>query len=304
MSIENPPFFSVCMPVVNRGETVFAALCSVARQKCRDFEVVIVDCGSADSSRTEIERFFASEEYRAAEFPYRYEQRDYLPVTVEDWNEPVRLATGRYVAMLEGDDSWLPEYLQTAYDKLSVNPGIGIYATGNQLYARQRQGYIEPFQAARFIYGYTEVPPPSETIFVRTDHAGQAFLYNDTDYEYAPEVDLYIRIAVDGYGVFFDDRQHTVRDVSTKDRTTWHYFHDGFVVANKYASIFGEQARIGLRNLLLRRVVDAMFSTRKKSNIRDLRTHLIREVGWTCYVRALIVAVGRKFFSRIFRRLF
>lgn len=301
MSNENPPFFSVCMPVVNRGETIFSSLCSIARQKCRDFEVVIVDCGSVDSSRTEIERFFTSEEYRTAEFPYRYEQQDYFPVTVEDWNEPVRLATGRYVAMLEGDDSWLPEYLQTAYDKLSANPGIGIYATGNQLYVRQRQGYIEPASAARFMYTYTEVPPPSETIFVRTDHAGQAFLYNDTDYEYAPEVDLYIRIALDGYGVFFDDRQHTVRNISTKDRTTWHYFHDGFVVANKYASIFEKQVCRVLRNLLLRRVIDAMFSTREKNTVRDLRDHLIREVGWIGYVRALVCTVGRKLLSRIQR---
>lgn len=299
MSIETSPFFSVCMPVTNRGKTIFDALHSVALQTCRDFELVIVDCGSQDNSREEIARFFASETYRTHSFPYRYEQRDYVPQTVEDWNEPVRLATGRYIAMLEGDDGWRPEYLQTAYNKLSACSEIGVYATGNQLRPRQRQGYLNSNELIRFIYGQTEVPPPSETIFVRTDRAGIPFLYNDTDYEYAPEIDLYMRIGLDGYAGYFDDCQNTIRDISPKDRSSWHYFHDQFAVAEKYASVFDAKARIILQNILLHRVIHTMISNRKTSTFLDLRTHIIQEVGWKRYMQVLIGIIHKNIFSRI-----
>lgn len=297
MSIETSPFFSVCMPVTNRGTTIFNALCSVAQQTYRNFELIIIDCGSQDNSRKEIERFFSSEAFRKQVFPYRYEQRNYVPQTVEDWNEPVRLATGRYIAMLEGDDMWLPEYLQTAYNKLSIHPEIGVYATGNQLQPRHRQGYLNSNELTRFIYEQTEVPPPSETIFVRANHAGTPFLYNDTDYEYAPEIDLYIRIGLDGYAGYFDDRQNTIRDISPKDRSSWHYFHDQFAVAKKYASEFDAKARIILHNTLLHRVIHTMISNRKTSTFLNLRTHIIQEVGWKRYIQVLIGIIHKKFFN-------
>lgn len=293
MSIETSPFFSVCMPITNRGETIFDALSSVALQTCRDFELVIIDCGSQDKSRTEIDRFFTSPVYQAHKFPYRYEQRDYVPKTVEDWNEPVKLATGRYIAMLEGDDMWLPEYLQTAYNKLSIHPKIGVYATGNQLQPRRRQGYLNSSELTRFIYEQTEVPPPSETIFVRANHAGTPFLYNDTDYEYAPEIDLYIRIGLDGYAGYFDDRQNTIRDISPKDRSSWHYFHDRFVIIEKYAAAMGQKSYHNVQKESLRLTIGAALASRNTANIQDIFKHLSQTVGTMKTITAFTVALGR-----------
>lgn len=293
MSIETSPFFSVCIPVTNRGKTIFNALYSIAQQTCRDFELIIIDCGSQDNSKSEIARFFASETYRVHSFPYRYEQRDYVPKTVEDWNEPVRLATGRYIAMLEGDDSWRPEYLQTAYDKLSACPSLGVYATGNQLRPRQRQGYFDPNQLAQFIYEQNEVPPPSETIFIRTTHTGKPFLYNDTDYEYAPEIDLYIRIGCDGYAGYFDDYQNTVRDVSLKDRSSWHYFHDRFVIIEKYAAAMGQKSYHNVQKESLRLTIGAALASRNTANIQDIFNHLSQTVGTMKTITAFTVVLGR-----------
>ncbi len=83
------PFFSVCIPTTNRGRTIYNILMSVANQTYKDFEVIIVDCGSTDNTRDEIKRFFESSHFRERPFHYRYETRDYYPQTVEDWNEPV-----------------------------------------------------------------------------------------------------------------------------------------------------------------------------------------------------------------------
>lgn len=294
----NPSFFSVCMPVTNRGTTIFQALSSVAHQTCRDFELIIIDCGSTDNSRTEIERFFASETFQNHSFPYQYEVRDYVPQTVEDWNEPVRLATGRYIAMLEGDDQFLPAYLQTAYEKLSEQPNIGVYATGNQLRPRGYQGLMTAQEAAQHIYSLQEVPPPSETIFIRTDTHGNPFLYNDRDFEYAPETDLYLRILLSGYDYYCDSFQHTVRDISAKNRTTWHYFHDQFFIAEAYAPQMGAEMHKELVHRFLRLAAGAALYSRNFSNIKSMTLHLADAVGWwpTCcaYISVLANAVRKR----------
>ena len=299
MSAEAPPFFSVCLPVTNRGTTIFTALTSVGRQSCRDFELIVVDCGSTDNSRSEIERYFDSDEYSNNRFPYRYERRDYTPKTVEDWNEPVVLARGRYIAMLEGDDQFLSQHLKAAYEILSSNPTVGIYATGNQIKRRGEQGLLPARDAALFIYRQTEVPPPSEAIFIRTDHNGEPFLYNDQEYEYAPEVDLYIRIALAGYRAFFASTQYTLRDISPKNRTTWHYFHDSFVIAQKYAPVFGPGLQKELSQRLLQSAVTASLVSRSPRNFRDIGRRLLRIAGPVGYLSALAATVRHAIRKRI-----
>ena len=81
-----------------------------------------------------------------------------------------------------------------------------------------------------------EVPPPSEAIFIRVNKSGVPFLYNDTDYEYAPEMDLYTRISLEGFDAFFSERQDVIRDISPKPWyiNTWHYVVDRFVLLEKY----------------------------------------------------------------------
>ncbi len=294
----NTPFFSICMPVTNRGTTIFNALSSIARQTFRDFELIIVDCGSTDNSRREIQRFFSSETFQDNAFPYQYEVKSYVPRTVEDWNEPVRLATGRYVAMLEGDDQFHPAYLQTAYENLSEQPNIGVYATGNQLRPRGYQGLMAAQEAARHIYSLQEVPPPSETIFIRTDVNDKPFLYNDRDFEYAPEIDLYLRILLSGYNYYCDSFQHTVRDISAKNRTTWHYFHDHFFIAKYYAPQMGAEVHTELVHRYLRLAAGAALSSRSISNIKSMTLHLVNAVGWwlTCcaYTSVLANAVRKR----------
>lgn len=297
MSVKTP-FFSVCMPVTNRGTTIFDALCSVARQQYRDFELIIVDCGSTDNSRSEIERFFSSKTFQDNVFPYQYEVRDYVPRTVEDWNEPVRLATGRYIAMLEGDDQFLPAYLQTAYEMLSGQPNVGVYATGNQLRPRGYQGLMTAQEAAQHIYTLKEVPPPSETIFIRTNIHGEPFLYNDRDFEYAPETDLYLRILLSGYDYYCDSFQHTVRDISAKNRTTWHYFHDQFFIAEHYAPQMGSEMHKKVVRRYLRLAVGAALYSRDFPNIKSMTLHLVDAVGWwpTCsaYTSVLASAIQKR----------
>lgn len=228
------------MPLHNRGNTIERALDSLCRQTFREFEAVVVDCGSTDDTRRCVSSFFSSPEFARSPFPYRFETREWVPVGVEDWNEPVRLAGGAYIAMLEGDDFFLKDHLAQAHGVLALEKNIGIYATGNQRRRRAISGLIRAEDHLRNIYLMEEVPPPSETIFARLDKSGVPFIYNDKDYHYAPEIDLYMRIGLQGFDAYYASTQDVVRRISpAKPNTDWKYFADHFRVAELYKDATG-----------------------------------------------------------------
>ena len=189
--IVEAPFFSVCIPAVNRGDTIYRALNSVAKQTYRNFELVIVDCKSEDNTYSEIKRFFSSEDYKRNPFDYKFEKKNYVPVGTEDWNDPIELASGKYIAMLEGDDEWLSDHLMNAYIILSENQNIGMYGSSNLESKRIFQGLLENQKAKNSCYTLNiGAVPPSESIFIRLDKENKPFLYNPHDYKYSPEIAL------------------------------------------------------------------------------------------------------------------
>ena len=286
------------MPLHNRGETIERALASLSAQTFRDFEVVIVDCGSTDDTRTRVADFFQSSTFKTFPFPYKFETRDYVPVGVEDWNEPVRLARGTYIAMLEGDDYFLPEHLTQAHAALSRAEHIGVYATGNQRRKRKLSGLIPAAGHLRAIYLMDEVPPPSETIFIRCDRKNNPFLYNDRDYGYAPEIDLYIRIALAGFDAYYAASQDVVRRVTTgKSTTEWKYFADHFRIAQMYRDTPGllpgdaRAARLYAQKHAYYQYVRECHSNGR--NCMELRKRLVEMDGYMFYARYLQTAIER-----------
>ncbi len=98
---------SVVVPFCNVELYLKAALDSIARQSLRDLDVVMVDDGSTDGSAI-IAKTYASRDPR-----FRLTQQDNQgPGPAR--NTGVRLATGKYLAFLDGDDLLAPH----AYDLL------------------------------------------------------------------------------------------------------------------------------------------------------------------------------------------
>ena len=95
------PAVSVVMPAYNAERYIAAALDSALAQTCRDLEVVVVDDGSADSTRQIVAGYGP---------PVRLvEQANAGPSAAR--NHGVREAGGQFVAFLDSDDLWLPEKL-------------------------------------------------------------------------------------------------------------------------------------------------------------------------------------------------
>lgn len=100
---EAAPLFSVVIPVYNRAELLRSALQSVRAQSCRDFEVIVVDDGSADDPAQTVAAF--------ADPRIRCVRQENSGASAAR-NRGIDLARGRYVAFLDSDDGFLPHHLE------------------------------------------------------------------------------------------------------------------------------------------------------------------------------------------------
>jgi glycosyltransferase involved in cell wall biosynthesis len=104
------PRVSVVVPLYNKARYVGRALDSIAKQTFEDFEVIVVDDGSTDTGST----FAAS--YPDPRFRLIGQPRQ-GPGAAR--NRGLSLATGEFVAFLDADDEWLPDYLEQAVRQLT-----------------------------------------------------------------------------------------------------------------------------------------------------------------------------------------
>ncbi len=99
------PLVSVLLTTYNRLAFLKTALRSVRRQTFRDLETIVLDGGSADDSLRWLDQNLHSGE--------RLIRLEANPGPVALMNAGLRAAGGRFVAFLEADDYWLPDYLES-----------------------------------------------------------------------------------------------------------------------------------------------------------------------------------------------
>ncbi|WP_052501456.1 glycosyltransferase family 2 protein [Thiomicrospira microaerophila] len=117
---QNKPFFSVVMPLYNKRNHVKETIESVFAQTFQDFEIVVVNDGSTDDS---------AEVVASIDDPrIRLIHQQNAGVSVAR-NNGIKQANADYIAFLDADDIWLPEFLQTIYDLIQSYPDAGLYAT-------------------------------------------------------------------------------------------------------------------------------------------------------------------------------
>jgi glycosyltransferase involved in cell wall biosynthesis len=118
------PLVSIVIPTFNRRDKVLRALESVANQSYPHLEAIVVDDASTDDTVEALE---------ARQFP--------IPVQIvrleknsgpsEARNRGIARAMGKYIALLDSDDHWLPEKIavQVATAERSANPAAVLVYT-------------------------------------------------------------------------------------------------------------------------------------------------------------------------------
>lgn len=110
------PKVSVVVPAWNAASFIERTLDTVAAQTYKDYEVIVVDDGSADDTKGVVDRWLA----RTGTAGECIKQANKKIAGAR--NTGMRAARGAYIALLDHDDLWYPEKLAVSMAELSAHP--------------------------------------------------------------------------------------------------------------------------------------------------------------------------------------
>jgi glycosyltransferase involved in cell wall biosynthesis len=211
------PKVSVILPVYNGENYLRFAIESVLDQTFQDFELIVVDDGSSDST-PEVARIYGDR--------LKYVRQDNTGVAGA-FNHGLRLATGRYVSWLSHDDVFHAEKLERQVTALGrfTTPAVCytdiqmIDSSGNVVVEHQLPQYERQETLRHVLTGGPVCSACYSLMFDRRciDEVG---LYSET-WRYAQDVDMLSRLArrfplVRVPGALMQVREHEQRGIRSK----------------------------------------------------------------------------------------
>ena len=116
------PLVTVGLSFYNNRSTIGTAIASVLDQRFEDFELVVVDDGSTDGGDEVVRRFRDSR--------IRFVRDAANHGFVARLNQLTELASGDYLARMDGDDICHPDRLARQVEHLERHPQVDVVATG------------------------------------------------------------------------------------------------------------------------------------------------------------------------------
>lgn len=119
------PTVSVIIPTYNRANYLNRTINSVLNQTFKDFELIIVDDGSTDNTKSLVREFSKND----SRIKYIWQENSGGPS--KPLNNGIINSKGKYIAFLGSDDEFLPEKLEKQIKKFdSVEENVGLVYCG------------------------------------------------------------------------------------------------------------------------------------------------------------------------------
>lgn len=135
--------FSVVIPAFNAEATLSATLGSLDRQIERDFEVIIVDDGSSDGTGV----LAAGLCEGRPNWRVIHQQNRGLPAAR---NAAIAVASGRWIALLDADDWFLPGHLKRMRELLGSAPDVGLAFVDGWIWDEERRRFARRGATAQY----------------------------------------------------------------------------------------------------------------------------------------------------------
>jgi len=119
------PSVSIVMPCYNEAGRLRQAIESVADQSFNDYELIVVDDGSTDDSPRLLEAL-------AKQFSFLHVVSQTNQGQAAARNHGLQAAKGRYIAFLDADDEWHPDFLRLMVEALEQTPDAALAYCGWQ----------------------------------------------------------------------------------------------------------------------------------------------------------------------------
>lgn len=248
------PTFSICTEVTNREHTIIRTIESVRRQDFTNFEYLIVDNSSDDSSVKVINNYLKKFPEFSKKVTFKVNKKR-VP-DIESWNNPVRLAKGKYIVVLEGDDWFSSTHLSELFKIIQKYPSIGLIVSPNAKLPdtayQQFQGILGSEIMFESLKQFKFLPPPSETVFIR-EYNGKRFIYDQKNFVYAGEYSILNQLFISGLETIVL-RSKTVHRGVKLQPTIKNYFHiqDSYFCFEKiWENTYTENKKQEVRQTLL-----------------------------------------------------
>lgn len=148
------PNISVIIPTYNRAQLVRETVGSVLRQTFEGYEIIVVDDGSSDETKRELEPFTATNNFR-----YVFQENSGRSSAR---NNGLSKANAEYVMFLDSDDLLTETALSTLYNAATKNPDSGLVG-GDRLFVDDDLEHFEGKLPMRPEAGFE-----SESLFSRS----------------------------------------------------------------------------------------------------------------------------------------
>lgn len=211
------PSVSILMPVYNAEPYLSEAIQSMLNQTYADFELIILDDCSTDRSAEVVHTY--------TDVRIVYHRNEVNCGLANNLNTGLKLAKGKYIARMDGDDISLPHRLQTQVDFLESHPDIDLCSCAMQMFGADNQLWIrdrDPEQVKISMMFYSAVLHASSVF--RRDVFEQNNLYYNQETFPAEDYDLWARAAffcrmVNLPDVMYLYRMHRTQVTSTDPRS-------------------------------------------------------------------------------------
>ncbi|HLY89110.1 MAG TPA: glycosyltransferase [Acetobacteraceae bacterium] len=206
------PLVTVLIPAYNAAATIARAINSVLAQTFSDYEIIVVDDGSQDTT-SEIVAAYRDERIRLFRLPQNRGESGAM-------NEGIAAARGELVAFLDADDEWLPTKLAKQVTVLRNSPDAVIVTCGCRFIDGQGNVFrefgilppgIKPTDVWRSLLSATFIAKPCVVARLSALRSVGPF---DTKLAIAADQDMWIRLAIIGAVEFVQEFLTTVHDTA------------------------------------------------------------------------------------------
>lgn len=192
---------SVIIPTYNCDKYICEAIDSVLRQTYSDYEIIVIDDGSTDTTRTIIKNKYSS-------IRYYYVKNSGVSAAR---NFGISMAQGELIAFLDADDMWLPEKLEKQAALFNKDEELGLVFTENIFFNEQGVSEFTANKLTRLMHGdivrniFLNSYVVTSTVMVRKsvfDHIGRF----EEDLLVAEDDNMWMRIGMK-YGIALLDER-------------------------------------------------------------------------------------------------
>jgi glycosyltransferase involved in cell wall biosynthesis len=177
------PLVSVIIAFYNEERFLDEAIKSILNQTYEEWELILVDDGSNDSS-SRIANKYANKNRKV--FYIEHENHSNKGVSASR-NTGIYKANGKYIAFLDADDIWLPDKLNLQVDLMLANPEVGLIGEASEYWyydhtdesknrikpiGKERDRVFLPYELIQVLYPLSSYQAPAPSgIMVKTEVA-------------------------------------------------------------------------------------------------------------------------------------